>query len=147
MRTYYRGPDAHVTDERFIWRADTPRVFVVRDLRDVVVVRRTRSDRGPDVAMVVAAVSATLAVLGWLVVGVVVGVVVGFFAVTLAAGAAATRRHRPSHYWQLRSTYRGVEVVVFESADERVFNQVKRALRRALEVDRPARTVLRLTAA
>jgi hypothetical protein len=147
MRTYYRGPDAHVTDERFVWRTETPRVFVVRDLRDVVVVRRTRSDRGPDMAMVVAAVLAVLAVMSWVLAGGIVGAGVGFLAVTVASGAAATRRYRPTHYWQLRSTYLGAEVVVFEATDERVFNQVKRALRRSLEVNRPVRTDLWLTAA
>ena len=147
MRTYYRGPDAHVTDERFVWLTETPRVFVVRELRDVVVVRRTRSDRGPDAAMVVAAVLAVVAVASWALAGALVGAVAGFFAVTVAAGAAATRRYRPTHYWQLRSTYLGAEVVVFEAADERVFNQVKRALRRSLEVNRPVPADLRPAAA
>ncbi len=147
MRTYYRGPDAHVTDERFVWRTETPRVFVVRDLHDVVVVRRIRSDRGPDVAMVVSAVLATLAVMSWLLVGVIVGAVAVILAVTVASVAVATRRHRPTHYWQLRATYLGAEVVVFEAVEERVFNQVKRALRRSLETNRPARTDLRLAAA
>ena len=147
MRIYYRGPDAHVTDERFIWRTETPRVFVVRELHDVVVVRRIRSDRGPDLAMVVSAVFATAAVLSWLVAGVIVGAVVAAVAITVASGAVATRRHRPSHYWQLRATYATAEVVVFEAADERVFNQVKRALLRSLEDGGPARADLRLTAA
>ncbi len=147
MRTYYRGPEAHVTDERFVWRTETPRVFVVRELRDVVVVRRTRSDRGPDVAMMIAAFLATLAVMGWLLAGVVVGAAAGVVAITVAVGAATTRRHRPAHFWQLRATYLGTEVVVFEATDEQMFNQVKRALRRSLEVNRPVRTDLRLSAA
>ena len=147
MRTYYRGPDALVTDEQFVWHTETPRVFFVRDLHDVVVVRRIRSDRGPDVAMVVAAVFATLAVITWLVVGLVVGASVGFVAVTVASVAVATRRHRPTHFWQLRATYRGAEVVVFEAVEERVFNQVKRALRRSLEVNRPSVPGLRPAAA
>ena len=147
MRTYYRGPDASVTDERFVWRTETPRVFVVRELRDVVVVRRVRSDRGPDVAMLVSAVFATLAVMSWLLVGVLVGAVVAVAAITVASIAVATRRHRPTHYWQLRATCRGVEVALYEATDERVFNQVKRALLRALEVNPPAPAQLRLTAA
>ena len=147
MRTYYRGPDAHVTDEHVVWRTGTPRVFAVRELRDVVVVRRLRSDRGPDVAMVVAAVLATLAVMSWVLVGVVVGAAAAVVAVTVAVIAAATRRHRPTHYWQLRATYGGVEVALYEATDERVFNQVKRALLRALEVNPPAPAQLRLMAA
>ena len=147
MRTYYRGPDAHVTDEHFVWRIETPRVFVVRDLRDVVVVRRIRSDRGPDVAMLVSAVLATMAVTAWLVIGVVAGAALAVVAVTVATGAAATRRHRPAHYWQLRATCLGAETVLFEAADERVFNQVKRALRRSLEVNAPNDGDRRLAAA
>ena len=147
MRTYYRGPDALVTDERFVWHTETPRVFFVRDLHDVVVVRRTRSDRGPDVAMVFSAAIATLAVMSWLLVGVIVGAAVGFLAITVASVAVATRRHRPTHFWQLRATYLGAEVVVFEAVEERVFNQVKRALRRSLETNRPAVPGLRLAAA
>jgi hypothetical protein len=147
MRTYYSGPDALVNDERFVWHTETPRVFFVRDLHDVVVVRRIRSDRGPDVAMLVSAVFATLAVMSWLVVGVVVGAAVGFGAITVATVAVATRRHRPTHFWQLRATYLGAEVVVFEAVEERVFNQVKRALRRSLEVNRPAVPGVRMAAA
>lgn len=147
MRTYYRGPDAHVTDEQLVWRTETPRVFAVRELRDVVVVRRLRPDRGPDVAMVVAAFLATLAVMSWVLLGVVAGAAAAFLAITLVAIAVATRRHRPTHYWQLRATCGGVEVVLFEATDERVFNQVKRALLRSLEVNPPARAQLRLAAA
>jgi hypothetical protein len=40
----------------------------------------------------------------------------------VAVGAAATRRYRPTYYWQLQSTYLGAEVVVFEATDERGFN-------------------------
>lgn len=147
MRTYYRGPDASVTDERFVWFTATPRVFFVRDLYDVVVVRRIRTDRGPDAAMVVSTVFATLAVMSWLVIGAVVGASVGVVAITVASLAMATRRHRPTHFWQLRATCLGVEVVLFEAVEERVFNQVKRALLRSLEANPPAVARLRLTAA
>ena len=55
MRTYYRGPDALVTDEHFVWRTATPRIFAVRELRNVGLVRDDVVDRRPDVAMVAAA--------------------------------------------------------------------------------------------
>ncbi len=65
----------------------------------------------------------------------------------VASVGLATRRHRPAYLRQLRATYRGVEVVVYESGDERVFNQVKRALCRALEDSPPAPAAIPLAAA
>ncbi len=147
MRTYYRGPDAHVTDERFIWRAETPRVFVVRDLRGVVLTRRINPDRRPDIAWIAAAVLAALAATSWLLVGVAVGAAVGILALIAMSGATATRRHRPAYLWQVRATYQGTEVVIYESGDVRVFNQVKRALRRTLEDNPPSRSAFGLAAA
>ena len=147
MRTYYRGPDAHVTDERFTWRAATPRVFAVRELRDVVLTRRLDPDRRPDVALMAAALLAVLAAITVGLVGLVVGAALGLVAVIVAGVAFATRRHRPAYLRQLRATYRGVQVLVYESPDERVFNQVKRALCRALEDNPPTGAEVSLVAA
>jgi hypothetical protein len=41
-----------------------------------------------------------------------------------------------SRTFLLRATYRGTEVTLYASTDERVFNQVSRALRRAIEDSR-----------
>jgi hypothetical protein len=45
-------------------------------------------------------------------------------------------RLRPQHYL-LRATYRGATVTLYTSTDQRVFNQVTRALRRAIEDAHP----------
>ena len=46
-RTYYRGPDAVVTSEVFIWRTTPPKIFVIRELKRVGIVRVTRPN-SPD---------------------------------------------------------------------------------------------------
>src|SRR6266498_4841424 len=38
-RTYYRGPDAVVTDQFFVWRTTPTKSFVIRDLRNVGLLR------------------------------------------------------------------------------------------------------------
>jgi Family of unknown function (DUF6232) len=138
-RTYYRGHDAVVTDELFVWRTTPTKGFVVRDLHNVGRVCSQVDRLRPYTAHVTGAalvlVAATLTLLeappayalGVLVVG-----VPGVF-----TAAAATRRMRVRR-WELHATYRGHAVVLYASHDERVFNQVTRALRRSVEDARPA---------
>jgi hypothetical protein len=47
-------------------------------------------------------------------------------------GRRATPWRRPRRH-ELRADYRGISVTLFASADPRVFNQVRRALLRAVE--------------
>jgi hypothetical protein len=136
MRTYYRGPDAFVSDERFIWLASAPRVFAVRDLHDVVLVRGRVIDRRPDVALVGAVAVSVFAAIGWAALGPAIGAALAAAAAVTAAAAVATRQRRAVRTWQVRASCRGVTVTVYESADLRVFNQVTRALRRAVEDSR-----------
>jgi hypothetical protein len=49
--------------------------------------------------------------------------------------------------WQVRASYLGSHVTVYTSVDQRVFNQVTRALRRAVEDARPTRADHGLAAA
>jgi hypothetical protein len=94
MRTYYRGPDAVVTSELFVWLTRPARIFVIRELRDVGITG-TAVDRG-----------------WW----------------------------RTGRWSELRASYRGSDVILFAGTDTRVFNQIARALRRALEEARPHAT-------
>jgi hypothetical protein len=147
MRTYYRGPDALVTDEHLVWRAaGRNRSFAIRDLHRVGLVRAD-ADRRPDVAVVGAAAMVAFAGTAWLTTGPVIGMAVGFVAVVAGAVAISTRQHRAAQVWQVRATYRGTDTVVYESADVRVFNQVTRALRRSIEDDRPEPSTYGLAAA
>jgi hypothetical protein len=136
MRTYYDGPDALVTESHFIWRADPVRAFHVGELRDVRLVQRHVG--GPRVIVLAAAVAATALIVapGWLLTDTTAGRV----ALLAAAGAAvtlATFGRRGMARWELRATYRSREVVLYTSLEIRTFNQVARALRRAVERSGP----------
>jgi hypothetical protein len=147
MRTYYRGPDALVDQERFVWFTSSPRTFVVRELQNAVLVRCNVPDRRPNPALLVALTMTALATASWMLVGPAVGAALGFLAV-LAAGAAMVAQPRRTVYeWQVRATYLGAHVTVYASVDQRVFNQVARALRRAIEDGRPTRADHGLAAA
>jgi hypothetical protein len=53
--------------------------------------------------------------------------------------AVSTRRFRDARSYRVVATVRGVRTVIFEAREERVFNQVTRALNRAVEDDLRAR--------
>lgn len=137
MRIYYRGPDALVTSERFVWQTMSSRMFVVQALGNVVLVRCQVPARRTNPALPVAVVLIPLAAASWLLAGPVVGAAIGFLAVLAGAAAVAVRPRRTVREWQVRATYFGAPVTVYASTDQRVFNQVTRALRRARENGRP----------
>ncbi len=137
MRTYYRGPDALVNQEHFVWRTSSPRIFIVRELQNAVLVRCNVPDRRLNPALLVALTLTALATVSWVLVSPVVGATIGFLAVLTAAAAMATQPRRTVYEWQVRATYHGAVVTIYASADQRVFNQVARALRRAVEDARP----------
>jgi hypothetical protein len=69
MRIYYRGPDAFVTDERFVWRTAAPRIFAIRELHRVVLVRDNVVNPRSGAALAVAVALAAAAAAGWVVAG------------------------------------------------------------------------------
>jgi hypothetical protein len=128
VRTYYRGPDAAVTDELFIWQAGVTKAFVVAELRDVGQVRQERSRLG----QVVAAVLLTAAGAAWVRLELPARWYAGIGALVLALVVAGWPPRTRS--WSLRAAYRGAEqVTLYTSADARVFHQVSRALLRAIQ--------------
>jgi hypothetical protein len=56
------------------------------------------------------------------------------------------RRRRKISLWQVQATYRGSRVTIYASSDERVFNQVTRALSRAIADGRSSSAPFRLAA-
>ncbi|MCA2214533.1 DUF6232 family protein [Jidongwangia harbinensis] len=134
-RTYYRGPDAVVTNEVFVWRTAPPKVFVIRDLRDVCIARE--DNRLPTTAHVAGGSLVLIAATGpmWNTPGLIS---LGLLAVAVPGTVVATAcwRTRPRRR-ELRATYRGAEAVLYVSLNARVFNQVSRALRRSVEDNRP----------
>ena len=146
MRTYYDGPDALVTDHHFIWRTDPLRAFVIGDLRDVRLVQRDVGSPRMIIALAAMAAAALIVAPGWLLIHTVGGrlVLVGAAA---AAVSLATLGRRSVHQWELRAAYQSREVVLYTTLEIRTFNQVTRALRRAVEGDRRTRGHQRMAAA
>jgi hypothetical protein len=132
MRTYYRGPDAVVTSELFVWRTTPAKIFAIRELYRVGF---TCSDLGRAHPHTVraAAGSPVMAVALWPIVdtpGLIAVISLAIAIPIVAIGAYWRLRPR---LWTLHATYRGSEVIIYSSTNARVFNQVIRALRRAVE--------------
>jgi hypothetical protein len=141
-RTYYRGPEVVVTDRLFVWRTTPTKGFVVRDLRNVELVRAHRT---PYTAFAVGAV-AILAVATWALLDTPAAYATGALAFAIPpVFVTADRRIRPQR-WELRATYRGYGILLFATSDARVFNQVARGLRRAVEDCRVPTSKYRLVA-
>jgi Family of unknown function (DUF6232) len=132
MRTYYQGPDATVTDTHFVWQGPTVRVFAIVDLADVRLVRRV-SGLPAGVAVVLGFAFLGFAAVSWLKFG-------GAAAIPLIVAAFALAllgiRRPGSRGLEIRARYRGREVSLYAARDLRTFNQVARALRRAIERSR-----------
>jgi hypothetical protein len=131
-----------VTDRLFVWRTTPTKGFVVRDLRDVKLVRAHRT---PCTAWAAAAV-VVLAVATWALLDSPAAYATGALALAVPPLLITTdRRIRPQR-WELRATYRGYGILLFATSDVRVFNQVARALRRAVEDCRVPASKFRLVA-
>ena len=137
MRIYYRGPDAVVTSTVFAGRAPAP-AYAIRDLRNVQISRTERFEPSAAQVAIGLLIIAAAAWPLWLASPLSALALVALGMPALAAGALVWRR-RPRTF-QLRATYRGAAVTLYSSEDERVFNQVARALRRAIEDARPTAT-------
>ncbi|GAA0521059.1 hypothetical protein Ade02nite_64870 [Paractinoplanes deccanensis] len=146
-RTYYRGPDAVVTDEYFIWRTTPVRSYSVRDLRNVGQLRAVAESSSPVRVSVAAAVTVGVIGAGWTVLEPPHAYAIGLVAVTVPVACTLPSMFRRNRAWELRARYRGVDVVLYSCTEERQFNQVKRALRRAMEDARPSAGDLRFAAA
>ena len=138
MRIYYRGPDVVVTSELFVVRRGSPPGrFAISDLRDVCIAPGhpegvRLSVVFPPAAAAVLVAAAAVSAAG----GVLVGVAIAVSAAGAGMACAVVQQRRPRQ-WELRATYRDCPVRLYASTDARVFHQVSRALRRALENERP----------
>jgi hypothetical protein len=147
-RTYYRGPDAVVTDKFLVWRTTPSKDFVVRDLRNVGMVRCSDTDGLRPYTAHVAGGALILVVAMWTVLDSPVAFAAGALAIAVPTMLVLAGARRRPQRWQLRATYRGrAQVVIYSSTDSRVFNQVARALRRAVEDARPPSDDYHLAAA
>ncbi|GAB1644711.1 DUF6232 family protein [Krasilnikovia sp. MM14-A1259] len=137
-RTYYRGPDAVVTDEHFVWRTASPRVFEIRELQQVRMVRSRPTPRA--FAVPVAGGAVLLAAAGWTALASSFPYALGLLTVVVPGALLVTFTRTRPRTWQLEATYRGRDIVLYAQSDLRVFNQVSRGLRRAMEAARPPTT-------
>ena len=135
-RTYYRGPDAVVTDKLFVWRTPPSKGFAVQDLRRIGVIRCEVKQMRP-YAAIVAGAALVLVAATWTKVHTPAAYAISLLAIGLPALLTIVALRARPHRWELRARYRGVDVVLYASSDARVFNQVARALRRAVEDARP----------
>lgn len=132
MPTYYRGPEVLITHELFVIWTPYPHAFQINELGNVHVVRghvhpsRTLSAHLAGAALVLAAASWPLLQSP----GDYLAAAMFIAAPPLASGTAWRLRRRR---YELRATYRKLDVVLYASTDARVFWQVTRGLMRALE--------------
>jgi hypothetical protein len=135
-RTYYRGPDAVVTDQLFVRLSKPARSYVVRDLRSVGLLR-AETNHLRSYTLHVATGTLALAAATWLTLNSPAAYALGALTVAVPATFAVARMRTRPQRWELHATYREARVLLYASSDVRVFNQVARALRRAVEDARP----------
>jgi len=147
MTVFYRGPCAYVTHEVFEVHCPYYRQYLIRDIRDPYLARRPIDPGQPDRLQLkarsagAAGAAAVAAVFGWPVLKAAsvppmatAGLVLTLIVVGVSAMAiAACLRVRPARMYELWAVYRGRMTCLFETTDERVFGQVRRALVRAIE--------------
>ena len=135
MRTYYRGNDAVVTSELFVRRAASAKSFAIRDMRNVCITCEAGNSRSKLLVTTTAGFLGLIATAAAWTTGVWYAPLILAVTAPIAVGAALVWQPEPAR-WQLRAQYRGQAVTLYTSCDVRVFNQVTRALRRAIEADR-----------
>jgi hypothetical protein len=147
MRTYYRGPDAFVTADQFVWLVDTPRIVPVRELRTIQRIEQAARTRSTDGLLVTAAGLGVFAAAGWLAAGPLAGALLATLAVSLLIAAVCKRQSSGARSYRVVATVRGARTTIYESRDLQRFNQVARALGRSLENCRHPRADIGLATA
>ncbi len=132
MRVFYRGPRALITADAITVAQSASRSFVLMELADVYIVRQQAAPSVGGTRPL-----GVSALVGGIVIAPVVGRESVLLAVAVLVGlllcAFVCLRVGPPAHHELVATYRGRTVVVFASEDQREFDQVCRALQRALE--------------
>ena len=147
MTVFYQGPCAHITHEVFEARYPHYRCFKIRDIRHLYLARRATQPGASDRAQIragsagLAGAAAVAAAVGWpalsatsmpaIAAGALATILI-LIAVSSFAFAACVRVP-PTRVHELWAVYRGRMTCLFDTTDERVFGQVKRALVRAME--------------
>jgi hypothetical protein len=133
MRTYYRGSDALVTDDHFVWRTSSTHIFAVSELRNIVIVRGPLRGSGQGPALVAGAGLLLLSAASWRFLGPAVGYTAAAAAIVISLMIVSLAGRRTARHWRLVAAHHGATVTIYSSPDDRVFHQVARALRRSME--------------
>src|SRR4051794_31926797 len=115
MRTYYRGSDALVTDDYFVWRATANRIFAIRELRDIGITRGPLSGSGQAPALAIGAGLLLLAATSWMLMGPTVGYTATAAAIVATLMVISLTGRRTARQWHLLGTYRGTVVTIYSS--------------------------------
>jgi hypothetical protein len=145
MRTYYRGPDVLITEEAFVRRTAPARIYLIRELHQVVMVRGDLDPARPNSAHIAGGALVVVAA-AWPLLNNPAAVMAAALIVVVPGAATIAYRRMNPRPWELRARYEGHEVVLYASADARTFNQVGRGLRRAIEDSGTAATSYGLAA-
>jgi hypothetical protein len=132
MRTYYRGPEVLITDQVFAVLAPYPVAFRIDELYNA---RVLRGELHPARVFTAHAAGGSIVVVAasWPLIHSPAGCLAALvFVVTPSVISGACFRLTPRTY-ELRATYRSLDVQLYASADLTTFGQVRRGLMRALE--------------
>lgn len=147
MTIFYQGPCAQVTHEVFEARCPDYRRFAIREIRHLYLARRAGGSARSDRAQLragsagIAGATAVAAAISWpaLDAASMPPAATGGIAATLILVAASSLvfaacvRVQPVRVHELWAIYQGRMICLFDTTDERMFGQVKRALVRAIE--------------
>ncbi|WP_144119546.1 DUF6232 family protein [Catellatospora sichuanensis] len=135
MPVYYRGPCAHIDHRYLEVYSPEPRRFALRGLHGVHIVC-VPADRagggGATTRLYATGTAGVVAATAWPVLGTGAMSVAATIAAAFLVGARGCWRTR-THSYELRGFYRGSYQVLFATTDERMFEQVRRGLVRAME--------------
>jgi hypothetical protein len=137
MTIYYVSKKLVITERAMIIRR-TPEVRIpVADLHPVRAERHVTAvpGRRPPLIHLAGGALALVAITGPVLDSPAV-LVSAVLTVFTAAAVAGIRRRARTTAWELWATYREAEICLYRTASEREFNQIKRALLRALEANR-----------
>ena len=138
MTVFYHGPSARITHEVFETRIPDYRLFPIRDLTGIHIIRETEPSilgtpwaKAGSTAMVLVAIVVG-AVAFWTVGSPSIAITALLVTAVASAVSAGCWRSREEPY-ELRAIYRGRAICLLRTPDERLLGQVRRGLLRALE--------------
>jgi hypothetical protein len=132
MRIFYRGPRALISAEVITVARTSRHSFVLAELDGVHIVRQ-QGGHGPAGHRAMGVSALVSSVLTIPIIGPVSRLLAVAVIATLVLYAVVCMRLGPPAHHELVADYRGRRTVIFDSDDQREFDQVCRGLQRALE--------------